>query len=172
MKLAYPGYVPQVGNTEQDCLDDVYDVLEQIAYDIKFGGNAKTYDAANVYVTNTFNGQPVQTFIDPERDEASKVFLEAKKVAIAIINNVVVTPTAGNTETQVFDFTQTHDWDADENLPKCGSAIAAADTLFGIIIQAIGNDGGVGNLSGITRTAPTQPTTYAVGNCSDVLSNC
>ena len=170
MKLAYPGYVPQIGNTEQDCLDDVYDVLEQIAYDIKFGGNAKTYDAANVYVTNTFNGQPVQTFIDPERDEASKVFLEAKKVAIAIINNVVVTPTAGNTETQVFDFTQTHDWDADENLPKCGSAIAAADTLFGIIIQAIGNDGGVGNLSGITRTAPVQPTTYAVGNCSDVLA--
>ena len=170
MKLAYPGYVPQTGNTEQDCLDDVYDVLEQIAYDIKFGGNAKTYDAANVYVTNTFNGQPVQTFIDPERDEASKVFLEAKKVAIAIINNVVVTPTAGNTETQVFDFTQTHDWDADENLPKCGSAIAAADTLFGIIIQAIGNDGGVGNLSGITRTAPVQPTTYAVGNCSDVLA--
>ena len=170
MKLAYPSYAPQTGNTEQDCLDDVYDVLEQIAYDIKFGGNAKTYDAANVYVTNTFNGQPVQTFIDPERDEAAKVFLEAKKVAIAIINNVVVTPTAGNTETQVFDFTQTHDWDADENLPKCGSAIAAADTLFGIIIQAIGNDGGVGNLTGITRTAPAQPTTYAVGNCSDVLA--
>jgi hypothetical protein len=170
MKLAYPSYVPQTGNTEQDCLDDVYDVLEQIAYDIKFGGNSKTYDAANIYVTNTFNGQPVQTFIDPERDEASKVFLEAKKVAIAVINNVAVTPTAGNTETQVFDFTQTLDWDADELLPRCGSAIAATDTLFGIIIQAIGNDGGVGNLTGITRTAPVQPTTYAVGNCSDVLA--
>ena len=170
MLLAYPSYVPQVGNTKQDCLDDVYNVLEQIAYDIKFGGNAKTYDAANVYVTNIFNGQPVQTFIDPERDEAAKVFLEAKKVAIAIINNVVVTPTAGNTETQVFDFTQTYDWDVDENLPKCGSAIAAADTLFGIIIQAIGNDGGAGNLSGITRTATVQPTTYTAGNCSDVLA--
>jgi hypothetical protein len=170
MKLAYPSYVPQTGNTEQDCLDDVYDVLDQIAYDIKFGGNSKTYDAANVYVTNTLNGQPIQTFIDPERDEAAKVFLEAKKVAIAVINNVTVTPTAGNTETQVFDFTQTLDWDADELLPRCGSAIAAADTLFGIVIQAIGNDGGVGNLTGITRTAPTQPTTYALGNCSDVLA--
>lgn len=170
MKLAYPSYVPQTGNTEQDCLDDVYDVLDQIAYDIKFGGNSKTYDAANVYVTNTLNGQPIQTFIDPERDEAAKVFLEAKKVAIAVINNVTVTPTVGNTETQVFDFTQTLDWDADELLPRCGSAIAAADTLFGIVIQAIGNDGGVGNLTGITRTAPTQPTTYALGNCSDVLA--
>jgi hypothetical protein len=170
MKLAYPSYAPQPGNTEQDCLDDVYDVLEQIAYDVKFGGNSKTYDAANVYVTNTFNGQPVQTFIDPERDEAAKVFLEAKKVTIDIINNVTVTPTAGNTETQVFDFTQTLDWDADELLPRCGSAVAAVDTLFGIIIQAIGNDGGVGNLTGITRTAPVQPTTYALGNCSDVLA--
>ena len=170
MLLAYPSYVPQVGNTKQDCLDDVYNVLEQIAYDIKFGGNAKTYDAANVYVTNIFNGQPVQTFIDPERDEAAKVFLEARKVVTAVINNVTVTPTAGNTETQVFDFTQTDDWDAEENLPRCGSAIAASETLFAIIIQAIGSDGGVGNLSGITRTAPVQPTTYTVGNCSDVLA--
>ena len=35
--------------------------------------------------------------------------------------------------------------------------------------SAIGNDGGVGNLTGITRVAPAQPTTYALGNCSDVL---
>jgi len=172
MLAAYPAYTPQTGNTKQDCLDDVYDVLDQIAYDVKFGGNHKTYDAANVYVTNTFNGEVVETFIDAERDEAAKVFLEAKNIAIQVINNETVTVSANNTETQIFDFTQTDDWDDDfAPLPQCGSAVAATDTLFGIIIQAIGNDGGVGNLNGITRTAPTQPSTYVLGNCADVLQS-
>ena len=171
MLAAYPAYTPQTGNTKQDCLDDVYDVLEEVMWDVKFGGNSKSYDAANVYVTNTFNGQPVETFIDAERDEAAKVFLEAKNIAIQVINNETVTVSAGNTETQVFDFTITDDWDDDAApLPQCGSAVAATDTLFGIIIQAIGNDSGVGNLNGITRTATPQPTTYALGNCSDVLA--
>ena len=52
MQAAFPSYVPQATNTEQDCLDDVYDVLEEIMYDVKFGGNAKTYDAAEIYTTN------------------------------------------------------------------------------------------------------------------------
>ena len=52
MQAAYPSYVPQSTNTEQDCLDDVYNVLEEIMYDVKFGGNAKTYDAAEIYTTN------------------------------------------------------------------------------------------------------------------------
>jgi hypothetical protein len=170
MKAAYPSYVPQTGNTEQDCLDDVYDVLEEIMWDVKFGGNSKTYDAANIYVTNIFNGQPIQTFLDAERDEAAKVFLEAKKVAIQVLRNETVTTSPGNTFTQKKDLTIVNDWDSDELLPKCGSAVGALDTLFGILLQAIGNDGGVGNLTGITRTAPTQPTTYTLGNCSDVLA--
>ena len=171
MLAAYPSYTPQTGNTKQDCLDDVYDVLDQIAYNVKFGGNDKTYDAAEVYVTNIFEGQVVETFIDAERDEAAKVFLEAKNIAIQVINNETVSVSAGHTETQVFDFTQTDDWDDDDApLPQCGSAVAATDTLFGIIIQAIGTDAGVGNLNGITRTATPQPTAYAIGNCSDVLA--
>ena len=170
MKLAYPNYVPQTGNTEQDCLDDVYDVLREVMWDVKFGGNSKTYDTANIYVTNTYQGQTIQTFIDSERDEAAKVFLEAKKVAIQVLRNETVAVTTGNTFTQKKDLTIVTDWDADELLPKCGSAVGAVDTLFGILLQAVGNDSGVGNLTGITRTAPAQPTTYSIGNCSDVLS--
>lgn len=157
-------------NTEQDCLDDVYAVLEEIMWDVKFGGNSKTYDAANIYVTNIFDGAPIETFLDAERDEAAKVFLEAKKVAIQVLRNETVTVSPGNTFTQKNDLTIVNDWDADELLPKCGSAVGALETLFGILLQAIGNDGGVGNLTGITRTAPSQPTTYALGNCSDVLA--
>ena len=42
MKIAYPSYTPSAGNTEQDCLDDVYDVLNEVMWDVKFGGNYKT----------------------------------------------------------------------------------------------------------------------------------
>ena len=48
----YSSYEPQAQNTKQDCLDDVVNVLEQIIYDIKYGGNEKTYDSAEIYVTN------------------------------------------------------------------------------------------------------------------------
>ena len=216
MKAAYPTYTPQTGNTEQDCLDDVYNVLAEVMYDVKFGGNAKTYDSANVYVTNEFspagynlaypanpvvgrtesdpNATPdtlgfytengprgeitwawdgtawkVETFIDAERDEAARVFTEVKSIATQIIRSETVSVSPGNPLTQIIDNTITDDWDADENLPKCASAVATTDTLLDIIIQAIGTDAGVGNLNGITRTVPAQPTTYAVGNCSDVL---
>ncbi|MGA1402631.1 MAG: hypothetical protein ACO312_05780, partial [Candidatus Nanopelagicaceae bacterium] len=169
MKSAYPAYVPQVGNTEQDCLDDVYDVLEEVMWDVKYGGNSKTYDAANVYVTNTLNGQPIQTFIDPERDEAAKVFTEVKNIAIQCLRNETVSVSVGNTFTQKKDLTIVDDWDIDELLPTCGSAAAAVDALLDIVVQAIGNDGGVGNLTGVVRTAPAQPTAYTLGNCSDVL---
>ena len=284
MLADFSSYTPAEGNTEQDCLDDVYDVLEVIAHDVKFGGNVKTYDAANIYVTNIYEGDDPstftptfvtydpasgvavltinnhgmeegqyikfadesivfrcatdpsaqtayprpgdgnygqfmeitavtqstvtvnagistdtsehtfisaaadsviygttqETFIDSERDEAARVFERAKDIAIQVLKNETVTVSANNNLTQTKDLTIVEDWDIDELLPTCGSAVAAVDTLFGIIIQAIGSDvqfdgngdpvaGGVGNLSGITRTAPSQPSTYAVGNCSDVL---
>ena len=171
MLAAYPSYQPSAGNTKQDCLDDVYDVLEEVMWDVKFGGNSKTYDAAEIYVTNIFNGQPIDTFLDAERDEAAKVFLEAKNIAIQCLRNETVSVSAGNTLTQVKDLTIVNDWDDDfAPLPQCGSAAGAVDTLFGIILQAVGNDGGVGNLNGVTRTAPSQPSTYTLGNCSDVLA--
>ena len=74
-----------------------------------------------------------------------------------VIKNEAVTVSAGNNLTQIIDNTIVDDWDEDELLPKCGSAVAAVDTLMGIIIQAIGNDGGVGNLDGIQRTTQDGP---------------
>ena len=284
MKATYPSYLPQSTNTEQDCLDDVYDVLDQIMYDVKFGGNAKTYDSAEIYVTNvmpffgvskqrkeftpttvsydpatgvtvltipghdmttgnyvqfapgsleftcaldnhatnhdyprvgdgnygtwmeitasdvntiTVNagissdtsehrfvsaaencikyGVQVETFIDSERDEAANVFTEVRNLIPSIIRQETITASAGNTESQYIDTTIVDDWDT----PACANAISAATTNLSTIIQAIGTDLGVGNLSGITRTEPSQPNNgnilygpggYVPGNCSDVLS--
>ena len=33
MLVAYPSYTPSTGNTKQDCLDDVYDVLAEVMWD-------------------------------------------------------------------------------------------------------------------------------------------
>ena len=163
------GWTPRTGTTEQDCLDDVYTVLDEILYNLKFGGNHKTYDAAEVYVTNTLNGAVISSFIDEERDEAARVFLEAKNIAVDVMRNITVVPTNW---TPSGDSLQTKDptVPVDPNSPTCSSVEAALDTLFGIVIQGIGTDAGVGNLSGITRTVPAQPTNYVVGNCSDVLN--
>ena len=169
----FPAYTPQEGNTKQDCLDDVYDVLEAVMYDVKFGGNSKTYDAAKIYVDNVFNGVAIDTFIDPERDEAAYVFEKAKDLAIQVMRNEVVTASAGNSLTQTFDWTIVNDWDADELLPRCGSAAAAIDTLFGIIAQAIGTDAGAGNLNGIVRNtgAPADPAYNTTVPLTAVTSN-
>ena len=166
------GWTPRPGTTEQDCLDDVYDVLEEVMYNVKFGGNHKTYDAANVYVTNMLGGQMIDTFIDEERDEAAFVFEEAKNVAIDVMRNFVVTPTGANTLTQYIDNTIVTDWNADLYgvAQTCADAVSAISTLMDIVIQAIGTDAGVGNLTGVVRTEQTQPTDYTLGNCSDVLS--
>ena len=159
MIAAYPAYTPQANNTAQDCKDDVITVLKEVMWDVKFGGNYKTYDAAKIYVTNYDyqTGTNISTFLDAERDEAAKVMLEAKNIAMQVIKNETVTTDVSNTKTQVIDTTIVEDWDATELLPKCGSAVAAVDTLFGIVIQAIGNDGGVGNLDGVVRTTLDGP---------------
>jgi len=162
------GWTPRPGTTEQDCLDDVYNVVDEILYNLKFGGNHKAYDAAEVYVTNQFNGEAITSFLDEERDEAARVFTEAKSVALDVMRNITViptnwTPTGDSVQTK--DFTQI----IDPNNPTCSSVEAALDTLFGIVLQGIGTDAGVGNLGSITRTVPAQPTTYVEGNCSDVL---
>ena len=159
MLAAYPSYTPQADNTAQDCKDDVVSVLKEVMWDVKFGGNYKTYDAAKIYVTNYDyrDGTTVETFIDAERDEAAKVMLEAKNIAMQVIKNETVTVSSGNTLTQKIDTTIVEDWDATELLPRCASAVNAVDTLMGIVIQAIGNDGGVGNLNGVTRTTPDGP---------------
>ena len=169
MLAAYPSYTPSAGNTAQDCRDDVVSVLKEVMWDVKFGGNSKTYDAANIYVTNYDyrDGNTVETFIDAERDEAAKVMTEAKNIAMQVIKNEAVSVSAGNSLTQSIDTTIVNDWDADALLPRCGSAVAAVDTLMGIIIQAIGNDSGVGTLTATRTTgAPADPAYNTAVNLS------
>ena len=185
MLVVYPGYTPQAevgtpgqpgyqaGNTKQDCLDDVYNVLEEVMWDVKYGGNSKTYDSAKIYVTNVFNGAAVETFIDAERDEAARVFTEVKNIALQVLKNETVTVSGSHGLTQKKDMTIVEDFDIAELLPTCGSAVAATDTLLDIIIQAIGTDAGVGTLTATRTTGnPVADAAYDTAvNITAVTSN-
>ena len=48
MQIQYPTF--QVPGGAVNCFDDVVDVIEAIAYNVKYGSNNKVYDAANFYV--------------------------------------------------------------------------------------------------------------------------
>ena len=168
MKVVHPSYTPATGYTEQDCLDDVYDVVRDLAYNMKYGGNHKIYDIGNGFVTNNFNGVPL-LMPQSERTEVAEVYKKVKAVVEDVIQNVTVTPTNWTpdaTNQQVKDLTLINLFDA----PTCASMVSATDTLMDIIIQGVGTDAAVGNLNSITRTEPTQPTTYTQGNCAEVLS--
>ena len=39
MRDAYPSYNPPAGTNGQDCKDDIVDVLESVAYNLRYGGN-------------------------------------------------------------------------------------------------------------------------------------
>ena len=168
MKVAYPSYSVAAGYTMQDCLDDVYDVVRDLGYNIKFGGNHKTWDIGNGFATNDFNGVSLAMPVN-ERTEVKRVYTEAKDVAVSIIRNLTVTPTnwtPSGDSVQVTDTTII----ADSNNPACQGIASAINTLFDIIEQGIGDDGGAGSVTSITRTEPTQPGSYTAGNCADVLN--
>ena len=47
---AAPNIATPTGNS-QDCKDDIVDVLEATAYNLKYGGNDLTVDAGQLYIT-------------------------------------------------------------------------------------------------------------------------
>ena len=50
------GYTPPVGYTIADCNDDLLDIVDVIAFNIKHGGNDRVWDTANLYVGGAVQG--------------------------------------------------------------------------------------------------------------------
>ena len=101
MQIQYPTF--QVPGGAVNCFDDVVDVIEAIAYNIKYGSNNKVYDAANFYV--------VGAHVAGEEEQSVYVFNIAKAMAEKVIQNITYTPRPGVTTTysQIKDLTITTD---------------------------------------------------------------
>jgi len=126
MLAAYPSFVIPTANP-QDCKDDIADLLQAMLYNLKFGGNDLTVDAAMLYITGAH--------VAGEEAETVYAFLEARDMAIQAMRNETITVGGHTTRTQVFDNTIT----VDSGSPKCATVASAISTLVGIVTTAVEN---------------------------------
>ena len=123
-----------VSGTEATVKSRLESAIEQIAYNLKHGGNNKVYDYAQALVGGTA--------ITGNSTQDTQLFNYIDSVGLEIIQNITVTKSAGNNFTQTM-FTGTAD-----STPKCAQVQSAHTTLVGIVTTAISN----GNMSGATST--------------------
>ena len=137
----------------QNCIDDVVDVLEAIAHDLRHGGNAKTYDAANYYTgTSHVDGEEAETvaIINIARDLAITAMRNQSLTLSYLVDN---TFTAG-LEAQFIgleQFTKPDITIDGASTARCANVASAITTLASIVTTAVTND----NLNHSTKTVPT-----------------
>jgi hypothetical protein len=145
MLANFPGFTVPGGN--QNCKDDIVDVLEEICFNLKYGGNHRAYDAGLLYINNNY--------LQDERDESVYAFNQARDMAIQAMRNETIVIGGHSTITQFKDLTIEGDQSGQPGIYQsgdCADVASALTTLFGIVTQAIGSDTTPGNLTGITRT--------------------
>ena len=132
MGIEYPQHAVPGG--PENCYDDVVDVIEAVAYNVKFGSNNKVWDAANLYV--------IGAHLAGEEEQSIYTFRKAKEIANSIIQNVTYSPRAGvvTSYTQTKDLTITTD-PSPVNAVYCADVISAMSTLFQIIEYGIDTAG-------------------------------
>ena len=149
--VGIPAGFAGVPGGDQNCIDDIVDVIEAIAYNLTYGANSEVWDAANLYV-NTVH-------LDGEEPQAVWAFNKAKELAADIIVNTDITITGNHGFTQVKNTGVTYD------AGICATVDAAMDTLFDIVTTAISTD----SLSTVTRTNPTGYITHIGGEENETI---
>ena len=84
MLAQYPSF--SVPGGDQNCKDDVVDVIESIAYNLEFSGNGNVYDSANLYITGAH--------VAGEEAQSITAFEEAKTAMISAMRNEAIDNTA------------------------------------------------------------------------------
>jgi len=143
MLAAFPAFSVPGGN--QECIDDIVDILKTISYNLKFGGNDSVYDAAKIYIDNPY--------LSGEETQSIYAFNEARDMAIQAMKNEVIAIGGYSSRTQVFDYTITGDI---SGLPgvyaagDCADVTSAITTFVGIVTNAVG----LGTIPGPRTIAP------------------
>ena len=78
MLAYYPGFSVPGGNV--NCVDDVKSVLETVVYNMRFGGNDRVYESAEVYLNN-------QALLAGEEEQSIYTFNVARDLAIDVMRN-------------------------------------------------------------------------------------
>ena len=145
MMASFPTFTTPTGNS-QDCIDDIKDIIDVIAYNLAYGGNDRVWDASNLYAIGAHvAGEEVQTVA---------AFNHARDMMIQVIRNEAVINNNHSALNQIFDTTIT----ADTAAPTCQSQVATINTLSTILTNTV-TSGAL--LYGVTRTRSNGP-------CDDV----
>ena len=142
-----------------NCKDDVEDILEELTYNLQYGGNDRVYEAAKLYLTGAH--------VAGEEDQTKFVFEQARDISIQVMRNEPVTleaETVSSGKTQTNDFTIT----VDTNTPTCAAVAQSIDTLWDVMLDAIGTSVSPGSLSAFEANN-TKITPAASGLNEDTL---
>ncbi len=155
----------------QACADDTALLIEQIAYNLAYGGNDRVYDAAQFYIDNA------ATTILGEEQYSIDVFNEARDICNEVVCNVTVDVSAfsdpslnyseqSGFKSQVFDYTLIPDntVNSEDNTDpnNCSNVRSSITTLWAIItttVDAIDLNPATAEVSG-TRTTPEDASEY------------
>ena len=111
MLIEYPSFTVPGGN--QNCIDDVVDLLEAVADNVAYGGNDKTWDAAYSYVHGAH--------VSGEEAETNYVFEQAKEMSAQVMRNQRILSIGSHGLTQTFDTTVTYE-EPDPSVDRFGDA--------------------------------------------------
>ena len=100
MMAENPGYVHPTGYGPQDCIDDILDFVNEVSYNLAFGGNDRVWDMANLYVV----GQHVVG----EELQTTQAFEYARDLMVQAMRNEVILSVGSHGLTQTFDNTITY----------------------------------------------------------------
>ena len=149
MLAQYPSFNVPTGNNN-DCLDDIKDVIDVVAHNLAYGGNDRTWDAANYYATGAH--------VTGEETETIYAFNQARDMMIQAMRNETITIGGHTGLTQVIDSSIT----TDTNSPRCANEAASITTLVNILTSSITSQGTY--LYNVTRT-------NSVSSCDDIQSS-
>jgi hypothetical protein len=126
---------------DQQCIDDVMKILRAFQYDLRYGGNQKIVEAANLYISGASGVQHVATEVTYTR----AIFAAAKELAIdAVRNNLEngqfsqILPRSNGSIT------------VDSSAPECANVVSALTTNWGILDNVLSS----GNAYSGTVTNP------------------
>lgn len=161
----YPDFSVPGGN--QNCLDDIYLIIDAITYNLQFGGNDRTYDAAYVYYTNPY--------LSGEEEQSIWAYQNVRTLMQQVITNTVIAKfnyTDINTYTQYRDLSIIADPETGSNTStnSCADVQSTIDNLVGIVTFAIRADSPslpasrtTGNTVGLTTVTLNEFVPYPVG---------
>jgi|TARA_B100000073_G_scaffold98267_1_gene78111 hypothetical protein len=138
----------------QNCVDDVVDILEAIAHDLRHGGNAKTYDAADYYTgTSHVDGEEAETvaIINIARDLAITAMRNTSITLSYLTDSAYIAGLEDQFKLNIVQFTKADITIDGASTARCANVASAITTLTSIVTVAVTND----NLNHATKTVPT-----------------